>query len=356
MSDLQLSLLAIGILIVAATYAFNWLQERKYRRKSESAFKNQFHDVLLESRDTPGEERVEPRLGGIDTQKAPPASKPVFQSEAADAALDPEIALIAEVNRAQPFSAEETKMLAKRLLEFGRRAVGCGYNEMNRSWEKLAETDSVRCSRVKVGLQLADRSGCVKESQLALFYDLLQSFAEATAADLLLPDRNTALEQAVELDEFCAEVDISIGLNVIAQGGPAFPGTKLRALSEAAGLKLLGDGAYHCLNEQGESLYALFNHEAAPFTSEQIKNLSIPGVTLLLDVPRVASGVRVFDQMLACARQLAAALGGRLVDDNRAPLNDAGVEKIRVQLRVVYTLMERRNISAGSPRALRLFS
>ena len=356
MSDLQLSLLAIGILIVAATYVFNWLQERKYRRKSESAFKNQFHDVLLESQGATAEERVEPRLWGIDSRETVPASKPVFQSESADTALDPEIALIAEASRDRPFSAEETNRLAKYLLEFGRTAVACGYNDLNRSWEKLAESAFMPCSRVKIGLQLADRSGCIKESQLARFYDLLQGFAEATDADLLLPDRHTALERAVELDQFCAKVDISIGLNVVAQNGRFFPGTKLRALSESAGLKLLGDGAFHCLNEHGESLYSLSNHEATPFTAEQIKNLSIPGLTLLLDVPRVVSGLRVFDQMLACAKQLAAALDGRLVDDNRTPLNDAGVEKIREQLRAVYALMEQRHISAGSPRALRLFS
>jgi hypothetical protein len=355
MSDLQLSLLVIGILIVAATYAFNWLQERKYRRKSESAFQHEFQDVLLESQGGPGEgrERREPHLGNLDIPETAPSI--VSLPEALDTVFDPAIAYVAEISRRPPFSAAQLESLAKRLPEFGRRAAGFGYGEPAQAWEKLAEIEG-RYTRLKVSLQLADRSGFVSPSQLALFCSVLEEFAETSAATLVLPDRNAALEEAKELDKFCAEVDISIGLNMVASSGQSFPGTRLRVHCEAAGLKLLDDGAFHCLNEQGENLYTLSNHENAPFRAEQIKNLSTPGVTLLLDVPHVASGLRVFDHMLACGRQLAASLNGVLVDDNRMPLTDAGIEKIRDQLRTVYTLMEQRNISAGSPRALRLFS
>ncbi|MGH8750512.1 MAG: cell division protein ZipA C-terminal FtsZ-binding domain-containing protein [Burkholderiales bacterium] len=354
MSDLQLSLLGIGILVVAAIVLFNWLQEKNYRRNSESAFRGQFQDVLLQPQNAAPaaeRERVEPRLGGIDIAET--ASPALSQSGFMDAAFDPAIACVAEISRAQPFSQEETRALIK--LELGRKLAYQGYHQKSQVWEKLVE-NSGPYSRFKISLQLADRSGFVNQAQLAMFCGQLEGFAEHTAAELMLPDRGAAMEQAVELDEFCAAVDISIGLNVVAQGEQAFTGTKLRALCEAAGLKLMGDGAFHSLNEQGESLFVLSNHETAPFAAEQIKNLSTPGVTLLLDVPRVAAGLRAFDQMLSCGKQLAANLNGVLVDDNRVALNDAGVEKIREQLRTIYKLMDASNISAGSARALRLFS
>ena len=357
MSDLQLSLLIIGILIVAATYFFNWLQERKYRRKSETVFKNNLQDVLLDPQSTTGavDGRVEPQL----REPAVAERGGSVDKSAVDkivAVLDPEIMFIAEISRTEPFPPDVIKTLLKYLLEFGRRVTCLGYREKGATWEKLAEAAEAKYIRIKIGLQLADRSGFVNESQLALFCDMLQSLAENTRAAAQFPERKAALSAAAELDKFCAGVDISIGLNVIAQEGQMFPGTKLRTLSEAAGFKLLEDGAFHYLNEQGESLFTLSSHEAVSFTPEQIKNLSIRGVTLLLDVPRVASGIRVFDQMLACARQYAASLNGVLVDDNRIPLNDSGIEKIRQQLRAVYAAMDQRNISAGSSRALRLFS
>jgi FtsZ-interacting cell division protein ZipA len=357
MSDLQLSLLIIGILIVAATYLFNWLQERKYRRKSETAFQDNLQDVLLEPQGAGGavDGRVEPqwREPAI-VEKSSSIDKPA--SDRVAEVLDPEIMFIVEISRNEPFPPDAIKTLLKYLLEFGRRVICLGYLEKNAIWEKLDETVKTNYDRIKVGLQLADRSGFVNESQLALFCDMLQGFAENTQAAAQFPERKAALGTAAELDKFCAGVDISIGLNIIARENQTFPGTKLRALSEAAGFKLLEDGAFHYSNELGDSLFTLSSHEAVSFTPEQIKNLSIHGVTLLLDVPRVASGIRVFDQMLTCARQFAASLNGVLVDDNRIPLNDAGIEKIRQQLRAVYTAMDQRNISAGSSRALRLFS
>ncbi|HUL40586.1 MAG TPA: cell division protein ZipA C-terminal FtsZ-binding domain-containing protein [Burkholderiales bacterium] len=359
MSDLQLSLLIIGILIVAATYFFNRFQERKYRRKSESAFENDMQDVLLSPQGIAGVDdgRVEPQLrepvieakDTVPEQRAPLADK-------APAVLDPEIMFIAEISRADSFPPEVVKTFLKYLLEFGRRITCLGFREKTSTWERLEETADARYIRIRVGLQLADRSGFVNESQLALFCDMLQGFAENTGAAVQFAERRAALSNAVDLDKFCAEVDISIGLNVVAQDGQTFHGTKLRALSEAAGFRLQEDATFHYLDEHGESLFTLSCHEPVSFTSEQIKNISVRGVTFLLDVPRVANGMRVFDKMLTCARQFAASLDGVLVDDNRIPLNDSGIERIRQQLSAVYTAMDQRNISAGSPRALRLFS
>ncbi|HXZ96796.1 MAG TPA: cell division protein ZipA C-terminal FtsZ-binding domain-containing protein [Burkholderiales bacterium] len=359
MSDLQLSLLLIGILIVVATYFFNRFQERKYRRKSESAFENDMQDVLLGPQGAAGpvDDRVEPQLREpVIAEKDTALEKPAPVADKAPAVLDPEIMFVAEMSRAEVFPPDVVKTLLKYILEFGRRITCLGYRQKNTTWEKLEDVTEAKYTRIKIGLQLADRSGFVNESQLALFCDMLQGFAENSGAAIQFPERKTALSTAVELDKFCAEVDISIGLNVIAQEGQTFHGTKLRALSEAAGLRLQEDGVFHCLDEHGESMFTLSCHEAVSFTPEQIKNLSVSGVTFLLDVPRVASGIRVFDQMLTCARQFAASLNGILVDDNRIPLNDSGIETIRQQLRAVYTAMDQRNISAGSSRALRLFS
>jgi len=53
---------------------------------------------------------------------------------------------------------------------------------------------------------------------------------------------------------------------------------------------------------------------------------------------------------------LAAALEGRLVEDNRALLSEAGLARIREQVLTIHAKMDLQGIPAGSPRALRLFS
>jgi hypothetical protein len=49
-------------------------------------------------------------------------------------------------------------------------------------------------------------------------------------------------------------------------------------------------------------------------------------------------------------------LSAAIVDDNRQPLDDAALGKIRAQLQALYASMENQGIPAGSPLALRLFS
>jgi len=64
MSELQISLIAIGIVVVMGVILFNWLQQRRYRRHAEEAFGQKHEDVLLRAV-TPAanDELIEPRLG-----------------------------------------------------------------------------------------------------------------------------------------------------------------------------------------------------------------------------------------------------------------------------------------------------
>ena len=47
MSDLQIGLAMLGALLVAAVLAFNWWQERQFRKRGEQAFSGRHDDVLL---------------------------------------------------------------------------------------------------------------------------------------------------------------------------------------------------------------------------------------------------------------------------------------------------------------------
>ena len=49
MSDLQLSLLVIGAVVIGAVYLYNWLQERNLQRRLQQAFGNGHDDVLLKA-------------------------------------------------------------------------------------------------------------------------------------------------------------------------------------------------------------------------------------------------------------------------------------------------------------------
>ena len=169
------------------------------------------------------------------------------------------------------------------------------------------------------------------------------------------PARAEALARGAELDRLCAGVDIQIGVNVVARD-LAFSGAKLSGLLHTAGLELLGDGCFHSRDDKGLTEFVLSNLEPVLFTAEGMRGLTTQGITLTLDVPRVADGVQVFERMMALAQRIAEALGGVVVDDNRAPFGDKAAGLIRSQIEQFQGQMAEQGIPAGSPLALRLFS
>jgi hypothetical protein len=79
-------------------------------------------------------------------------------------------------------------------------------------------------------------------------------------------------------------------------------------------------------------------------------------LTLTLDVARTPDPLRGFQSMARSARQLAASLGGRLVDDKGNAVDERALGAIEVEVEAVRQTLARHGIEPGSPLALRLFS
>ncbi len=350
MSELQLGLLGIGVLVVAGVLAYNKWQELKLKRESQEAFGSRHDDVLLgaksEGADRPMEaiERIEPTL-----------SVPASRAEERQAnLLDGRIDYVVTLEADQPVKGEAISAAIVDSAQEPTKAVNweC-YNGQAASWQPLdADGDY---DRLRVGIQLADRNGALARQQLSEFGAMAQGVAEAIGARANLADIDAALGRAQQLDTLCSEVDVQIGLNLISRGGPV-PGTRIRALAEAHGLALERDGKFHRRDEAGHELYTLCNMEQTAFAAERMKEIATKGVTLLFDVARAPGALAGFDAFAAFARDLAESLSAGIVDDNRQPLDDAALAKIRAQLQALYASMEEQGISAGGPLALRLFA
>ncbi|MEO1765715.1 cell division protein ZipA C-terminal FtsZ-binding domain-containing protein [Thiobacter aerophilum] len=366
MNDLQLSLLALGALVILGVVAYNAWQERRFRKLAQERFQAQRDDVLFGATrlgKTPSQTRIEPTVSPalapgepevLREPAHPPATPP------ADAEWPPEvdraIACVARLELAEPQVGQTVKAALATDMPWDKPCTWYGRTPGG-EWMAVAEArESAEFAVVVGALQLADRAGAVTAETVDRFLHQAQEAAARLMAVAQLPEKAATLEAARALDEFCADVDVLVGVNVVAVGQASFPGTQLRALAEAAGLRLSADGTFQYRDEQNNVLYALANQEPAPFEAATLRQFSTHGVTLLFDVPRVAGGLKVFDQMMQFARHLADTLHGTLVDDNLRPLSDEGVAKIRQQLLALYAKMDARGIPAGSAQALRLFS
>ena len=270
--------------------------------------------------------------------------------------LSPVVDYVASFEAVEPAPAYQILEVQRLTLARVRKSVQwVGYNEQSRDWEAINGEGASEYRRLRVGLQLVDRRGPVSEVELSSFQMAMQDLSDQMMAITELPNRLAALEDAAELDAFCASVDIQIGINVISQG-QVFAGTKLRALAEAAGMVIDGEGRFVRSDDDGKVLYVLLNQEASGFSAEAMKTMSTHGITFLLDVPRVAHGERVFNQMVELAKRFADVLRGALVDDNRRPLSEGALEPIRRQIAQYQSMMGAHNLPAGGPLTQRLFS
>ena len=375
MSDLQVSLIIIGIIVIAGVVAFNWMQQLRYRRKVEEAFEHKHDDVLLNPGATKKKsERIEPQLNKtaipelnemmdvpVDDQAGFIDTSRELQHDQAggDAWTDGDLSAICYTVIIQSDAVLSSALLDEFLQhgpEFSKPVKWFGQLKAGEPWQELSpdvNTGSFMC--LKGFLQLVDRAGPVSEIELSKFRDIAQEFAGQVHAVIDCPDIVDEHEQAVLLDKFCANVDIMIGINIISKDEGAFIGTKIRALAEASGFKLGTDGVFKYCDDDNVVLFALSNYETTPFLPESMKSLTTHGITFLLDVPRVANGEKVFDQMTHIAKLFSNTLGGIMVDDNRVPLSDNGIIRSRQQLHEIQGQMSSQNIPSGGSSAMRLF-
>jgi len=328
MSELQIGLLAIGALVVAGVLGYNRVQERGAKRAAEQAFRSGHADVLL---DVPA---AEPASEPVRTSHRA-ASSPATTASEPDAAVDYIVEFSSDQAAARATINEQWAAIERRHAP--RALLGAAPD--GKSW--------------RAGLQLVSRDGTVGEADLIEFRSAVETLAASVGATVAAPEMRAAMDAARALDDFCADADIQVVVHV--QGGP-FPGTKIRATAEAGGLTLENDGKFSLRNEDQRLLYTLAARDGAAFTAEGIKDAEPGALTLALDVARTPDTRRSFESMTRLAHQLAAVLGGSMVDDNGNALDERAIAAIAQQLDAVRARLEARGVPPGGPTALRLFS
>ncbi len=402
MTELQMGLIGLGAAAVVGVLGYNKWQEYRHRKLAEAMLKPGRDDVLLGAAGAASGVRGERDKGAAAPVAAPERREPVLadslptgdsgepvfrdggaggdvtggrpESVAAAALpdeadvpdlpaglvpgslLDPRLEFIVAMELVDPVPASQIIDSQYRTLQrVGKPIHWVHFNERNREWERILPDSEVPVRRLRVGLQLVDRMGPVSEADVATFTGAMHQLADELLAVADMP-ASRLLDQAAEIDRFCAAVDLEIGVNLVSRGTP-FSGTKIRALAEAAGMVLGDDGVFTRRDDDGRIQFTMQNFETTRFSAESIRNIVTHGLTFVLDVPRVAHGERVFQQMADLAKRFAETLQGTLVDDNRQPLNDMQLDHIRREfIGKPQAMMANYGLPAGSAQALRLFS
>lgn len=350
MSELQISLLALGAFVVLAVYFYGAWQQRRYRNRFGSAFAARRGDVLDE---------------GARTAAAPDAIVEHTLRFAAEPAGNPgevcqttgdETDYIAVLFASFPLHPSSLMPLWDRRFDFGKDVMICGVRDEAGSWEMVLPESTQAYATFRISLQLVDRNGAVSETQLDDFSDTVRDLADALDAEANLPDTAESASTARRLDAFCAEVDHMIGLNILPSGGDILFGETVARAAAQLGMSLRADGMFHLTGDDGHTLYTLANFDESAFREDELAGLPVIGLSLQLDVPRVAQPAQRFEEMLALAQALGESLEAEVVDDNRHALDEQGIAKIRAHVGALEKKMRARNIAPGSALARRLFA
>jgi hypothetical protein len=358
MTDLQLSLLAIGGTLVVGVVIFNKWQEHKAKRSVEQAFSGGHDDVLMNPVDESGfgaTGRQEPRMDDQTSDEQSHAAAPFDLSASMGASevnlerelpVDDVIDCIITLEFEAPIRGEKLLTEISDVKYVGKKPVH--FIALGHDGNKSVIAHGGAYTSLFAGVQMVNRSGPLNELEYSEFVNHLRQIADRLNAHSDIPDMNRVMSTARELHQFVAEHDAQLSVNILSSGAPWDITTLLAAL-ETQGFDVRPDGRLVMPDGDGGNLFTLS-------TNVSMSETSTPRLTLLLDVPCVAPALDGFGAMAACARSLAVRLSGTVVDDSNQPISKPALDEIAGQVNDFYMAMAESQICAGSQRAQRLFS
>ena len=357
-NDLTLALAALGALVLAAILAHGVYTARKARPKRSSA-----------AEPVPPREPIDPVLGEPGGAVVAPSTAAVDASAPASAAsaeaptprrfvarIDALIDAIAVLRIEAPMSAE---MLAPH-LPATRRAGSKpflveGLNATTGEWESVAPGQQY--GELQAAVQLANRGGALNEIEYSEFVQKVQAFADAIGAMADLPDMLDVVARARELDAFAGQHDAQLALQLRSRGAA----WSIGYLQQRAGQHGFVPGALPGRlvlpsSEDGAPPVLTLVYDSAAALAEDPQQAALRTATLAFDVPQTAAAEAPFAAWQRSAKALAESLEGAIVDDNGQPLSDPGFEGIGKELERLYEALAKRDLTAGTMAARRLFS
>ncbi len=237
-----------------------------------------------------------------------------------------------------------------------------GRHHQTERWSELQlDPFNTQYDDIVLAIQLVDPKGSVDESELTVFTEIGLQLADALQRPTKLPlTFEEGLARARELQQFGDTYDVIAGIHVVPNTETSFPGRAIEMAAKQAGLVLGAMNIFHMKNEVAPGSRHLFSvanlDEKTAFDPAVWDKFETTGLTLFMSVPCAFQPGVVFDRMVATAREIAEALGGKLQDQNRRPLSDKGIAVIHHQVEEIEEKMRAFGIPAGSETALKLFN
>ncbi|MFN3416816.1 MAG: cell division protein FtsZ [Caldimonas sp.] len=350
MGSLQLALLVLGVLVVAAVVAHGAWQARRagVRRASprREAAPQRFEEPVLRFEDfePPLADALEPALAPA------PARRPL--GPRLDPLIDAIVPLVVELR----FTGESVMNHLPATRRAGSKPFFIeGLNDATSEWEPPQAGQTYR--EFQAGVQLANRTGALNEIEYSEFVQKVQAFADAIGATAEFPDMLDVVARARELDQFASQHDAQLACRLVARGA-AWSVAYIQQhaarhgfVSGAVPGRLVLPGS-----QEGAPAMLTLQFDAQAAFAEDPSRAAVRDVSLAFDVPQTSAGEAPFQAWQASAQALALGMEAAVVDDAGQPLSPQAFAAIGRELEQLYATLEARGLPAGSAAARRLFS
>lgn len=343
MNSLQTSLLVLGGLTLLAVVLYNqWVSRKSAPRQAERSEEEAVADPAL-----PSGEPVEPVLQDEFQNLPQPERKPLL-----DALID----AIATIEVDQPVSGDAALAALPATRRVGTKPFHVeGCSELSGEWEPLVQ--GRRYSAFQAGVQLANRMGPLNEIEYSEFVVKTQHFADAVGGTPALRDMLEEVARARELDQFASAHDAQLSLTLVARQTAWSPGYIQQHAARQGFVAGVIPGRMvlpSSVPGMPPVLSLTFDSQAALADDPALS--AVRECVLSLDVPQVPRHEQPFAQLQQAAQALVSDMDGVITDGANQRLAPEVMQQIGQDLEQLYDALDRRELSAGSPQARRLFS
>ena len=410
MNSLQIGLIAVGALVVAVLFLWQWWQSRRSRRPVQAVSPaptavspDQSPRVSLrpspayvDESDNAPVARVEPTMdvetAGVWTPRASPTPTPHVVSE-----TGPDYAVVLSPVSALPLVEPEPYELppsvvlsppatprpklvsewpfderlhvhasvvslsggpfdAAPFVSAAGRALAWVRLFRQSPWETFDPANVGSVQQLALALPLASRAGPIEPQDMDEWRFVLTELAHAQGCEAHFHGFRDGPERAAELDSFLAAVDTIPVAYLVKKDGGHWLGTRLRGTLEANGFRLQSDGrfAYHEV-ESDAVIFHMVDGFERPFTPERLRTENFTALRCTLEPVRLKLPLVRFDMYRQSLRALAKLLEADLKTSEGDTLDDAQFAATREDVKTAMDALVNAGIEPGSETARSLF-
>ena len=352
MSDVQLALLILGVIVIVLMLIHNLIQLNKQGKQPQVSLpsKNKVDDINDPLFNDPSSFKNTKTNGDTTESKIP--SENYIKSNLPEG-IYRDIESVTLITTKSVFEGTSNLSLTT-LSEI--RGTKIYLRQDNEIWSTDSAIDeSVKYNQILVILLLASRTGAVNETDSKKFIEYTKEINTKLNGSLMWLANADILISAKNLNDFRREVDRSLILKVFPKTDVSFHAAPLLDFFEKPNITINNE-AFHELHymENENLICTLSDLNGKPL--EINSNSFVKGIIFKMDVPNTKMITQSFNELMSLVKEFNLNHNAVLVDSSNKQLNEDQISRIYVYLKSIEKKLIERRIHPGSEIAKRLFS